>query len=473
VDITDRVRVRNELDAQRAAAQAAQKQAEYLTGQLREEAARLEQRVRERTEQLRLQSERLNLLHQIDSAILAAHSPTEIAEVVALQVRNIMSADRVSILEWLDEGKSCRILAAAGFPSPVAVPAARLPVLYDRWYAGLSRGEVVTVENMAALPDADPSERALIDLGIRSFTGIPLLAGSDPLGAIMIGCSDTGPLAGDLLDLGRHVADSLAVAVQNARLFDQVQTSRSELQSLSRRLVEIQEAERKAIARELHDETGQGLTSIKLALAVLSRESGCSPEMCERIAAVTRVTEQVMEDLHRLAVGLRPPSLDRFGLVPALEQLVASFRKQTGLQVELLVHGFGEERLPGSLETALYRVIQEALTNVLRHAHASRVAVALHQRGDAVVAMVEDDGVGFDPDEAARRGRLGLLGVRERAEMLGGSLAIESKPGKGTIMLVQAPVGAKFEAGLNGNAPSGAATGELFSPLSGGIFESE
>jgi signal transduction histidine kinase len=471
VDITDRVRVRNELDAQRAAAQAAQKRAEHLAEQLREEAARLDQRVQERTTQLRLQSERLRLLHRIDCAILAANSPTEIAEVVAPHIRDIMSAERVSILEWLDEGQTCRILAADGSPSSVAVPGARLPVLQDRWYAGLSRGEVVTVEDMAALADADRSERALIDVGIRSFTGIPLLAGSGPLGAIMIGRSRPGPLAGELLDLGRQVADSLAVAVQNARLFDQVQTSRGELQSFSRRLVEIQEAERKAIARELHDETGQGLTSIKLALARLAREADCPPEMHERIEAVSRVTEQVMEDLHRLAAGLRPPSLDRYGLAPAVEQLVAAFRKQTGLEVELLVHGFGDERLPGSLETALYRIIQEALTNVLRHAHASRVAVALHHRGDAVVAMVEDNGVGFDPDEAARRGRLGLLGIRERAKMLGGSLTIESKPGQGTVMLVQAPV--ETRPILNTNAPSGALTGELYSPLSGGTFEPE
>jgi signal transduction histidine kinase len=241
----------------------------------------------------------------------------------------------------------------------------------------------------------------------------------------------------------------------------------------------VQENERRSIARELHDEAGQALTAVQLGLHSLEteRDPDC---LAARINELKSTVDGVMENLHRLAVDLRPVSLDRAGLVPAVEQYIESFGRHSGLQVDFVAFSLDPVtgapvstgsaalsaeaaaaaaphvlppspgdcgRLNPEVETAIYRVVQEALTNVARHARASRVSVILERRrathspGEALVAVIEDDGAGFDVEEALARGRLGLLGMRERVEMLGGSLTIESAPGAGTTIVVEAPCG--------------------------------
>jgi signal transduction histidine kinase len=142
--------------------------------------------------------------------------------------------------------------------------------------------------------------------------------------------------------------------------------------------------------------------------------------------------------LHRLAIDLRPASLDYVGLVAALQQYAEAITAQTGLTVEL--EAVNLQRLPLEMETALYRIAQEALTNVVRHAQATRVDVLLMQERDMITLMVEDNGVGFDPENHDASGRLGLLGIRERVEMLGGTLLLESAPGAGVTLRVQVPL---------------------------------
>jgi signal transduction histidine kinase len=147
----------------------------------------------------------------------------------------------------------------------------------------------------------------------------------------------------------------------------------------------------------------------------------------------------VVEDLHRLSVNLRPSTLDRYGLESALEQLIESMRKQTGIEVAFCAQGM-EARLPDDVETALYRIAQEATTNIARYAKATRVSVTLARETSTVLLMVEDNGVGFDVAEALSRGRLGLLGMRERAQMLGGTFTVMSRPAKGAKVCVSAPL---------------------------------
>ncbi|MBI3942616.1 MAG: sensor histidine kinase, partial [Chloroflexi bacterium] len=208
---------------------------------------------------------------------------------------------------------------------------------------------------------------------------------------------------------------------------------------LSRQLVEAQENERQHIARELHDEAGQALTSLMIDFRLLQQEVGYSPAVTARIEAMKNQTVAILDNLHRLARNLRPPSLDKLGLVPALRQHIEIFGKQHNLEAQFETVDFDEERLPPELETALYRIVQEALNNIARHAHASHVGVGVERRGDRVVTFIEDDGTGFDPEEALQQGRLGLLGMRERIESLGGNLEIESQPGLGTTIFVELP----------------------------------
>jgi signal transduction histidine kinase len=273
------------------------------------------------------------------------------------------------------------------------------------------------------------------------------------IGAFILGDVTPNAFDDDDVTLIQQVGASLAVGLHNAQLFQQLGQHREQLQRLSRRLVEVQEEERRAIARELHDESGQSLTALKLHLTLLQREVDCGPNTAAAIDTLKRNIEDVMDGLHRLATHLRPLVLDRVGLAAALEQFVTEFRQQSGIEVEFITTGFvddeggAHERLAVEVETTIYRVVQEALTNVARHARATKAGVILERRPatgpdapGSIIAIVEDNGVGFDVQAAAMRDRLGLLGMRERAEVLGGALEVESAPGAGATVYVEVPL---------------------------------
>jgi signal transduction histidine kinase len=243
-----------------------------------------------------------------------------------------------------------------------------------------------------------------------------------------------------------HLAEMLvgqaAVAIQNAWLYEQVRAGRERLQSLSRRLVEVQEAERQYVARELHDEAGQALTLLLFGLNQIEQQLE-NPKQAAQVVELKDLTNHIIENLHRLAMDLRPASLDYLGLIPALLQQVKAVGQRHGLIAQFKAIGLENERLPSDMEIALYRIVQEALTNIIRHAQATRVDVLLERRDDHIVVVVEDNGRGFDVETArsAPAGHLGLAGIQERAEMLGGSLVIESTAGIGTTIVVEVPGG--------------------------------
>jgi PAS domain S-box-containing protein len=214
-----------------------------------------------------------------------------------------------------------------------------------------------------------------------------------------------------------------------------------QLRVLSQRLVQVQEDERRAIARELHDEAAQALTALKVGLELLERDAARPASVMGRSRELNKTVDQVMENLHRLSVNLRPASLDRVGLVPALAQYIESFRQMNGLRVEFLPIGLEGAHLGPDVEITLYRVVQEALTNVVRHAQATRVGIVLQRKPGVVAGIIEDNGQGFDVDLARQSGRLGLFGMQERAEMLGGHLMVESAIGQGTTVFVELPAG--------------------------------
>jgi len=220
-----------------------------------------------------------------------------------------------------------------------------------------------------------------------------------------------------------------------------MQAATVRMKALSRRLVETQENERRHISRELHDEAGQALVSLRYGLRLLEREIDEGGSADGRVADLVQQTDAVIDGLHRLAADLRPASLDSLGLEAALRQYLREVGSKFDLVVRLKARGLSSERLSPALEAGLYRVVQEAMTNVVRHAHATRVDILAERDGDRVLVMVEDDGVGFDPEAIRSSEHLGLLGLRERAEALGGTLTLESAPGAGTTVVVEVPVG--------------------------------
>ncbi len=282
------------------------------------------------------------------------------------------------------------------------------------------------VDSLADDPEVD--QEATRVLGARTGLYVPLVARGRSIG--VIGAHDKEGedprFSDDDLRLAETFAARAAVAVDlSARVAGDA----------LRRVVEAQELERRRLARELHDQTGQELTSVLLGLkAVEEARSGA-----ERAEALAAVREQVVETLHdvrRLAVELRPKALDDFGLVPALERLRDTFAEQTGMRVDL--ESRIRERLPTDVETALYRIVQEALTNVVKHARATAVSIVLAPKDRAVTALIEDDGRGFSPDGSGDG--LGLLGMGERLALLGGRLKIESSHGAGTTIVAEVPL---------------------------------
>ena len=273
---------------------------------------------------------------------------------------------------------------------------------------------------------------------IAGWLVVPIIASDKIIGFVELGRGEGGLFSPEETRWANALAGQAAIAIQNAWLFEQVRASSERLQSLARKLVEVQENERFHIARELHDEAGQALSSLKLSLGRLEQDPDCPPHVRQRLADLKCVADGVLEELHRLAMDLRPATLDHLGLVAAIEQYAHHLNSEQ-LAVQFKAVGFGEERLPASLEVSLYRIVQEALTNVARYAQASTVGILLERGMGRVKVFVEDNGTGFEPETVPKGKHLGLVGIRERAEMLGGSLTIESAPGRGTSIIVEVP----------------------------------
>ena len=221
-----------------------------------------------------------------------------------------------------------------------------------------------------------------------------------------------------------------------------------QLRRLSRQIILAQEEERKRISRELHDVIAQTLTGINIRLATLKKEALVNTKGLDRnISRTQRLVEKSVDIVHRFARELRPAVLDDLGLVPALHSFVKLFSQRTRIHVHLKVFA-GVEKLDGNQRTILYRVAQEALTNVSRHAQASRVEVSIQKVADGICMKINDDGKSFEVDRvlnARGRKRLGLLGMRERLEMVGGRFNIESTAGKGTTITANIPPGKSTE----------------------------
>jgi len=215
--------------------------------------------------------------------------------------------------------------------------------------------------------------------------------------------------------------------------------SRDQLQSLTRRLVDAQENERAAIARELHDGAGQALTVMLLDLGALARQTADNPDTAAKVQALQAAADGLMSELHTLAANLHPATLNRLGLLAAVRQHISSLQDTAGLQIVVKDVELDDNSLSPEVRIAVYRVIQEAVNNAIRHAQARNIGVLLAMQESCLRVTIEDDGSGFNP-ETPDEGQLGLLSMRERIEMLGGSLTIESSPGAGTTVFVEVRV---------------------------------
>ncbi len=251
--------------------------------------------------------------------------------------------------------------------------------------------------------------------------------------------------------LEARVAERTAeLAALNAALRTEIETreaAEADRRELINRLATVQEDERRHISRNLHDQMGQLLTALGLGLKALETASQGPAPVQPYLSFLRDLTNQIGREFHQLALDLRPTALDDLGLQSALANYAETWSTRTGIEVDYQFIGPDDVRLPAKVETALYRVVQEAMTNVLRHAGARRVSIVLQFSPGQAVAVIEDDGIGFDAEattaKAGDRGRLGLIGMQERMAQIGGTLTLESAPSRGTTVIAGVPIPAQ------------------------------
>jgi signal transduction histidine kinase len=276
------------------------------------------------------------------------------------------------------------------------------------------------------IDDAEVHRGLTRRIGARTGIWVPLVVHDRPIGVITA-YDKVGAADARFTDEDVRLAETFA-----ARAAVGVELSERVERDALRRVVAAQELERQRLARELHDETGQALTSILLGL---KRLDGAEPSAA--VASLRELVVATLQDVRRLAVELRPKVLDDFGLLPALERLTQGFAEHTGISADLEATGLSE-RLPVEVETAIFRIVQESLTNVVKHAQASSVSIVLTRGDGRIKAVIEDDGRGFEPETMGEG--IGLVGMRERIELLDGSLTVESSERSGTTIAIEVPV---------------------------------
>jgi signal transduction histidine kinase len=370
-------------------------------------------------------SRQLETLNEIGTALATETERDRLLDLIARRVRELVDARVVAVL--LPSGSERLVVAAVAGDATGGLLGRHL----DR--AGSKSGRVLDLarpERSDSLLDDPEVDQAMVrSLGARTGLWVPLVARGRPIGVLEVHdrYGADARFADDDVRMAEQFAVRAAIAVD---LSDRV--ARDSLQ----RIVTAQESERRRMARELHDETGQALSSILLGLRRLDDSLG--EEGRAQVAELRDLVVETLHDVRRLAVELRPKALDDFGLVAALERLTDSFGEQTGIAIDF-ESALPDGRLSPDVETALYRIVQEALTNVVKHAKARHVSVLLTRRDGAVAALIEDDGTGFDPS-AVGDSSFGLVGMRERIELLDGRLRVESRPGAGATLVVEVPL---------------------------------
>jgi signal transduction histidine kinase len=279
---------------------------------------------------------------------------------------------------------------------------------------------------------------------VRDALCVPLQAAGTVEGVLCLNNrGGPGPFTSDDLALLAALGNHVTLAIKNASLYEQTARQRHTMERLLSKLVWAQEEERKKVSLEIHDGPAQTLYSALFRLQTYQALLRDDPEKaCEELNTAVASIRDTLQEIRRLIFDLRPMSLDEIGLVPALRQYAEKVKTRHGIRVEVKTRG-RERRFPVSLETALYRIVQEALTNTWKHARATKASVTVSFDPRRCDIQIADDGVGFDLAAVGANGQgehLGIAGIRERAEMIGGTLRIASAPGAGTTVIVSVPV---------------------------------
>lgn len=365
---------------------------------------------------------------------------------VLKRVLGIMSADFGAIYLYSknEEGQEERELelrAVEGMISPQELESLKhSPPGRNMISSVVQSGHALVIQDTHAYPfQSDSHFNFILQNGFQAWACSPLKVEGEVIGVYQLGRHKHNPPVYYDHALLEVVGNIVGVSLSNAQLLRDLRYKESELRRALHRAVEVQEDERKRLARELHDEIGQALTSILIQLKTVQDEEDLNV-IINRIDSLRQLTSQTIEELRRLAIDLRPTALDNLGITAALRYYARQCADRSGVEIHFLEPDYFD-RLPSHIELILYRVAQEGLNNAIRHGKASRIELGLEISPTTVCLIISDNGKGFQKNE--RYSGLGLVGIRERVELLQGHFSLDSSPGSGTKLLIEIPIPVK------------------------------
>jgi PAS domain S-box-containing protein len=386
---------------------------------------------------------KLRAMESITDTAVGYMSLDELLSELLARLRQALQSDHASLLLLDEERQHFRVRAIAGV-APADLRA--LPIAITSPISGTILKELrEMIFNDLPPPDAPSwgASPSLFPLLPKSGMGAPLIVEGKFIGTVSVTSKERREFTADELELLRMVAERAAPAIERARLLEQIRASEKRLEALSRRLLTVQEEERRHLAIELHDELGQIYTAVKIKLGSVQRTLG-DTELAAQLAEAIEIVDGAVGTVRDLALDLRPAMLDDLGLAAALRWYADRLTRETTWEVHLAIDELPP--LDSATATVCFRVAQEALTNVARHAKARNVWLSVHARPGHVDLEVRDDGVGFDVaashDRAVRGESLGLLGMEERVSYMRGTLQMKSAPGAGTTISASVPLAA-------------------------------
>jgi signal transduction histidine kinase len=394
---------------------------------------------RERQERLRAEAaiQRLSAIQKVTDAALATLELDQLLRELLQRISQVLGGETATVLLLTEDRQHLMVRASFGVDDE-GHEQVRIPLGQGVVGKIAAQNEPLIVNDLKEVA-AVSGLTGVLGQKTRSLLGAPLRTRDRLIGVVHVGTQNRRQFTREDLGLLQVVADRAASAIERAQLYEEVLQGRDRLRTLSRQLIEAQEIERRRLARELHDETGQALTAVKLNLQAL-RQRSSDLHLSARLQESIGIVEQSLGQLRDLSHELRPSVLDDLGLVAALRWFVDRQAQRAGLNAHISAP---EQftRLAPEVETACFRIVQEALTNVIKHAGAQNVWVDLQQRDTGVELSLRDDGRGFDVSaaraQALRGSSLGLLSMQERAQLAGGSFELSTAQAQGTTICVR------------------------------------
>jgi signal transduction histidine kinase len=385
------------------------------------------------------ETERAEALLRVANRLSGYFTLDELLNAVCEESRQALGLSGSAVLLYQPNSKDFSLAQSSGL-SDSYKSSLQLPK-YDT-FRQLLRDDLFVVSDAMKDPDL-LNYRLYVEHRVRTIVGTSIVYKDELLGCLIVHTeNEPRVLSSNEVALLRGIADQAAQGIVSARLFDQLRSSQQRLEDLSKRLVHTQEVERRHLARELHDDIGQVLTMIKLNLQSIDRD-GLVTQTVDSLEAGLDAVDDAIQRVRNLSRDLRPSVLDDLGLVPALRWFIDQQAQQAPFEAAFYTDVF-EDRLPSNLENAYFRIVQEAMTNVLRHSQAESVSIELRQEEGALLLSIWDDGVGFDVErvllDVAEGQSLGLLNMRERVLLIGGSFEVRSESGVGTEITVRTPL---------------------------------